>query len=174
MKDAPELDRLTSWEAALAKEADELRASIRAAQEKLAEVEERLTLVGRLVQIEMRAQSSDSGRPSTSQETRQRASLASEATPWTAPVPDGSLELEDAVEAILREAAGPLHISAIRKALVEGGVPIPGRGDDANIIVRLRRFDRRFTRTARGTYALAEWGLPALPGPRRRRKGSSK
>ena len=66
-----------------------------------------------------------------------------------------------------------MHISDIRSSPLEKGIPIPGRGDEANVIVRLRRLEDRFTRTARGTYGLAEWKLPALAskaGRRKRRK----
>ena len=72
------------------------------------------------------------------------------------------VDLEATVEGILRSAGRPIHISDIRSSLLEKGIPIPGRGDEANVIVRLRRLEDRFTRTARGTYGLAEWKLPAL------------
>jgi hypothetical protein len=85
------------------------------------------------------------------------------------PARTATSDLEDAVEELLRAAGEPLHISKIRETLVAQGVPIPGRGDDANIIVRLRRFEDRFTRTARGTYGLAEWGIPALRSKTRKR-----
>jgi hypothetical protein len=68
-----------------------------------------------------------------------------------------------------------MHIRDIRNALIQKGVPLPGKGDEANIILRLRRDNARFIRTERGTYALVEWNLPAYaPAPRtkkvRRRK----
>jgi hypothetical protein len=84
-------------------------------------------------------------------------------------------ELEDAVAAILAESGEPLHISGIRQRLIGNGVRIPGAGTDANIIVRLRKDTDRFTPTARGTYALASWGLPSLDaGSARRKKSRSK
>jgi hypothetical protein len=73
------------------------------------------------------------------------------------------------VEAILAEKGEPMHIGALRDVLIERGIPLPGRGDEANIIVRLRRDDTRFTRTGRGTYGLTAWGLPAV-APTRRKK----
>jgi hypothetical protein len=79
-------------------------------------------------------------------------------------------DLENAVEELLRAAGEPLHISSIRSALLTRCVPIPGRGDEANIILRLRRVEDRFTRTARGTYGLAEWGIPALKRKTRKRR----
>jgi hypothetical protein len=146
--------------AALVRQAEELRGEIRTKQSDLARVEERLALVTKLIEMETRAQA---------------GALASdgEGTPTGPPGPITSparLDLEDAVEEILRAAGAPLHISNIRERLVAQGVPIPGRGDDANIIVRLRRFEDRFTRTARGTYGLAEWGIPALRSKTRKRR----
>jgi hypothetical protein len=83
-------------------------------------------------------------------------------------------ELEEAVASILGEAGAPLHVSDIRTRLISAGVRIPGKGDDANIIVRLRKAPDQFTRTARGTYALASWGLPSLDqNASRRRKTRS-
>jgi hypothetical protein len=77
--------------------------------------------------------------------------------------------LEEGVAAVLKEAGEPMHIREIREALVQRGVPLPGRGDEANIIVRLRRSPDDFTRTGRGTYALASWGLPEMqPSPRKK------
>ena len=75
--------------------------------------------------------------------------------------------LEEHVEDLLRKAKQPLHIAKIREALVERGVPLPGRGDEANIIVRLRRNETRFTRTGRGVYGLSEWKMEAVPPAKR-------
>jgi hypothetical protein len=157
----PDLDGLSSWQAALVRQAEQLRGEIRTKQTDLAQVEERLALVTKLIEMETRTQAS---------------ALApdGEGTPTGAPGPvavparTGTSDLEDAVEEILRAAGAPLHISDIRERLMAQGVPIPGRGDDANIIVRLRRFEDRFTRTARGTYGLAEWGIPALKSKTRK------
>ena len=66
--------------------------------------------------------------------------------------------VEDHVEQMLRSANEPVHISKIRQALVDAGVPLPGRGDEANIIVRLARDTGRFVRTGRGTYGLVALG----------------
>lgn len=80
--------------------------------------------------------------------------------------------LEDVVEVLLRERGEPMHISDIRAALLERGVNLPGRGDEANVIVRLRRDPEKFVRPARGKYALREWGLQDLPTRRRARRSS--
>ena len=90
--------------------------------------------------------------------------------------PDWSLraDLERHVEDILDRAGKPMHIGAIREQLLSRAVPIPGRGDEANIIVRLSRANETFVRTARGTYGLVAWGLTPMPKRARRRSTKSK
>jgi hypothetical protein len=68
--------------------------------------------------------------------------------------------IEDRIEEILTSSGKPMHISELRDKLIQMGVPLPGRGDEANIILRLRRASDRFMRTERGTYALNAWNLP--------------
>jgi len=63
----------------------------------------------------------------------------------------------------------PMHISMIRGALIAGGHPIPGRGIDANVIAHISR-NESIVRVGKGTYALASWGLPPKPRPKRRSK----
>jgi hypothetical protein len=157
----PDLDDLSAWRAALVRQVEELRGEIRAKQADLTQVEERLTLVTKLLEMETRAQAG-------AQAPDSQGTTMGLPGPTVEPARTGTSDLEDAVEEILRAAGAPLHISDIRERLVAQGVPIPGRGDYANIIVRLRRFDDRFTRTARGTYGLAEWGVPALKSKTRK------
>jgi chromosome segregation ATPase len=152
----PDRENLTSWEATLSRQAEDLRGEIGAKQAELSGVEERLKLVRRLLELE--AHGTPSNRRSDGKASASKA-LATKPP-----------ELEQAVTQILRDAGKPLHIADIRAELIDRQVPIPGRGDDANIIVRLRRLDEQFTRTGRGTYALAEWGLEPLASARRRRR----
>lgn len=164
----PDFDDLMAWQLNLARRVDELRSEILTRQTQLAGVEARLTLVTKLVEMEAGAKTD---RPTRNNADVEQAAQSSPATPLA---PSTTAGLEDAVEEILRTEGAPLHISSIREALGARGVAIPGRGDDANIIVRLRRFEDRFTRTARGTYGLAEWGLPELKTkPRRQRSGGT-
>jgi hypothetical protein len=79
------------------------------------------------------------------------------------------LQIEDHIEAILGSKGKPMHIRDIYAALIEMGVPLPGKGHEANIILRLRRDSDRFIRTARGTYALVAWDLP-LDSPAKRKR----
>jgi len=158
----PDVAGLSAWQTGLARQADELRAEILNKQNQLTQVEERLTLVSKLIEVETRTQV---GSP-----TNGGGAPTVLPVPSTVQPPSATLGLEEAVEEILRDAGAPLHISDIHKALVARGAAIPGRGDDANIIVRLRRFEDRFTRTARGTYGLAEWGIPAVKSATRKRR----
>jgi hypothetical protein len=64
--------------------------------------------------------------------------------------------LEDAVVDYLRLSGKPMHISVIRSNLIKDGVPIPGKGVDANVITRISR-DGRIARAPgrRGYYVLS-------------------
>jgi hypothetical protein len=163
MNGEPDFDGLSAWQEALTRQAENLRTEIHAKQTDLAHVEERLSLVNKLIDVETRAHGGTLGANGEATPLPRPSSSDLSARPST---PD----LEDAVEEILRAAGEPLHISSIRETLMSQGVPIPGRGDDANIIVRLRRYEERFTRTARGTYGLAEWGIPALASKTSKRR----
>lgn len=79
-------------------------------------------------------------------------------------------DVEQQIQQILTKAGKPMHIGSIRDELIARGVPLPGRGDEANIILRLRRALTLFTRTGRGMYGLTSWNLqPVAPAARRRR-----
>src|SRR5680860_316305 len=139
----PDIDGLSTWQASLTRQAEDLRNEIRTKKAALAQVEERLSLVTKLIEVETRARAA----------TREPNGQVGAPTRMTSPAvraraATGTADLEQAVEEILRAAGAPLHISEIREKLIAERVSIPGRGDDANIIVRLRRFEDRFTRTA--------------------------
>jgi hypothetical protein len=82
--------------------------------------------------------------------------------------------IEDHVASLLEAEGAPLHITDIRNTLIERGVPLPGRGDEANIIVRLRRATDRFVRTGRGTYGSVSWGLEEVSPTRTRRRSKNR
>jgi hypothetical protein len=69
----------------------------------------------------------------------------------------------------LSSSGRPMHISDLMRLLALGKVVIPGAGTQANLITYLRR-DPRFVRASRGMYALAEWGIDAMPPTRRRKR----
>jgi len=55
--------------------------------------------------------------------------------------------------AILGEQ-GDLHLSSLREALTARGMPIPGKGTDANLVGYLNRSGGRIVRKSRGVYGL--------------------
>jgi hypothetical protein len=147
---------LQAWARATEAEMADLRRQMLPLEERMAAARERLDLIRRLVGL---AERPDSNNAPPRAESRDGAPT---------PVPP-TANLEAHIEAVLAERGAPMHIGDLREALIDKGVPLPGRGDEANIIVRLRRDQSRFTRTGRGTYGLATWGLPAV-NPTRTKK----
>lgn len=159
----PQPADLQTWADALSTEAEAIRRDIAAKRQILEQIEERLSLATRLIELE---------RPGDPPNDVEENATGREIAPPVLRLsrPSDGLSLEDEVESILAEAGSPLHISTIRERLIGDGVPIPGRGDDANIIVRLTKDEERFNRTARGTYALTAWGLPTVQSLKRGRR----
>jgi hypothetical protein len=152
------LEDLAAWARATEQEIDGIREEMLPLEERMAAARERLDLIRRLVGLAEGA----NRQPTIGQQSSARKEAAEMRVPPGASV-------EDHLEAILAEKSEPMHIGVLREVLIERGVPLPGRGDEANIIVRLRRDEARFTRTGRGTYGLAVWGLPSV-SPTQRKK----
>lgn len=149
----------------LADSVEEARTEMARLKLKISTMEERLQLVSRLIEVETRVESDDDV-------STPRRSLTSDLELSSPRSQEDELEVE--VERILEASGKPLHISEIRSELLKNGVSIPGRGDDANIIVRLRKDGTRFTRTARGTYGLPKWGIPTIDRPKSSRSKGHK
>jgi hypothetical protein len=148
-------ETLQAWAEAIEREIAEITSKIVPLQQRLDATHEKLDLVQRLIHLSA---------PNANSSTR-IADIGSISLYTT--VPPG---IEDHIEEILRTSGKPMHISELRTALIQTGVPLPGRGDEANIILRLRRAGDRFIRTERGTYALTVWNLPAYsPKPSKKR-----
>ncbi len=133
------LDELRTWERELLSQQEEIAHDLEPLLSRRDAIRAKLELVERLIQLELGA---DDANPPPSTLSRSQ-SLTSSAT-------DALLQ---AVELVLTEHGQPMHLREIRAALAQRGVPIPGRGTDANLIVHLRRCDR-FERRGRGTYGL--------------------
>ncbi len=72
-----------------------------------------------------------------------------------------------------RSEKEPIHYKELADLIIANGHLIPGKNPAANLISHLGR-DNRFTRTGRGVYGLAEWGLrPIKRRTRKRRKKKS-
>lgn len=145
---------LAAWEKAIEGEIAEIASMMAPLQTKLDAAREKLDLVQRLRHLVVGSRKSD--KPSNP------ASNGAATSP--------SLEVEGHIEAILEKAGEPLHIGSIRQQLIERGVPLPGRGDEANIILRLRRAPNQFVRTGRGMYGLSRWNLQAVPPSAKKRR----
>lgn len=158
---------LRKWKQGLLDKAEELKTEIRLRQVELGQVEERISLVSKLIAV-------DSTDGPSSNSIIEPGDVTGPNSTADSPRIAGDLDLEDAVEELLREFGKPMHIAVIREQLNTKGVQIPGRGDEANIIVRIRKVPERFTRTARGTYALPEWGIPEMTTKTTRARRSAK
>ena len=146
---------LSQWAQSVEKEIAELSASIAPLQERLEGAKEKLDLIHRLMHLAGPAISSGevfAGQGRLHQKT------------------SGVPAIEQRIEEILVAAAKPLHISEIRATLVQMGVPLPGRGDEANLILRLRRDTTRFVRTGRGFYGLTAWNMPVYAPPHKKKR----
>lgn len=154
---------IEGWERDLVRNAERLRQEIEERSSELARIEEQILLLRRFLDL------------SGAVDDRVRPAEVAIAKWEERDAAERRMEVEDAVQQLLLKRKEPMHISEIREELLATSTPIPGRGDEANIIVRLRKYPDRFTRTARGTYALAAWGLPELEtsvrkAPRKKRR----
>lgn len=144
-------ETLQAWAEDIEREITEITSSIIPLQQRLDAAREKLDLVRRIIHLSV---------PCAASSTVSAEGVAQSSQ---TPVPPG---IEDRIEEILRSSGKPMHISDIRTSLIQMGVPLPGRGDEANIILRLRRAINRFVRTERGTYALTAWNMPEYsPAP---------
>ena len=148
-------ETLEAWAEGIEREIAEITSVILPLQQRLDAAREKLDLVQRLIHLST---------PSATSLTKNAYIVPPS---QQIPVLPG---IEDRIEEILSSSGKPMHISELRATLIQMGVPLPGRGDEANIILRLRRASDRFVRTERGTYALTAWNLPEYsPTPSRKR-----
>jgi hypothetical protein len=153
--------QLQSWADATELEIHEITAALNPLQQRLQAVRERLDLIQRLIRLENPCSSEASAQGNTSGQVAP-PSVAVRSQPGT--------DVEDHLETILRESGNPMHIRDLRQALIERGIPLPGKGDEANIILRLGRAKDRFVRTGRGQYGLSKWGIESVPPVQRTKR----
>lgn len=144
------LEELTRWRVEAAEEVRLLRAELAVLQKRAEDAQVRLGLVERLLALEGNAGD---------------GSLVSHAA---------SPDLLDACEEILRAKGHPMHISEVYSELVGEAVPIPGKGNEANVIARLQRSDGRIIRTGRGIYSLPEFGIAEQKPTKQRKRARRK
>lgn len=82
-------------------------------------------------------------------------------------ITSASGSLGETVLGILRQSGQPMHIQDLVAAVRDRGVPIPGRGEAANLIAHIRTHPE-IVRPVRGMYGLRAWGLTDKPAPARR------
>jgi hypothetical protein len=149
-------EQLRNWLNDLESEQQELMVSLEPLLRRKDQLRQKIELVERLLSLE-----SDS-RVQSDPAHRKNGAIRHAAALGTGGNRTGS-ELQEVVREILEEYGKPMHISDIRSALLDRGVPIPGKGTDANIIVHLRRAPDVFERKNRGTYGLV--GARGNPTP---------
>ena len=135
MNEKPTLDNLIAWRDEAIKELEVAKEELINIQHKLKASEERLELIERLLELERYS------KPTISSQSENR-----------------HLDLLKECEIILREAGKSLHIKEIHSKLLEKGVVIPGKGNQANVITRFQRSNGKIIRTGRGAYGLPGFG----------------
>lgn len=146
MSDSTRFEELLRWRKESIVSLEKAQAQLAELQAQIHEERARLELLDRLVAIEGGDKGSE-----------------------TPPTTEGD-SLVSACEALIRQAGRPLHISELHRELLSRGVPIPGKGAEANIIVRLQRADGLFVRTGRGLYGLRGFGVEEVRPVKRRKR----
>jgi hypothetical protein len=155
MEDSKRVGELRRWKAEAVAELEAAQAGLAAAQQQSEACRERLRLLDRLLAVESGPEAAGSSQESSMQTAQEP----------TSPTDD----LLYACEKVVRNAGRPLHIKELHAALLNEGIPIPGRGTEANLLVRLHRSNGRFVRTGRGTFAPVSMGAQEVRPTQRRR-----
>lgn len=150
MNGKPSLEELRVWRRQVEQSLEELREQLAQVQKAIKDSEQRLQLLDRLLALECRSD----------EETRTLSA--------------GPTTFLDACVELIRQKGESMHIREMHSSLLHKGIPIPGRGDQANIIARIQRSDGRIIRTGRGLYGLPDLGHSEVKPVRRRSKPRSK
>jgi hypothetical protein len=146
MNEIPTLDSLIKWRSQVTEEIERFKVELSHLQIRLNESNERLELIDKLLE------------------------LGNKEKKETIKFPTYTDNLIDGCEVILREIGKPMHIRELHLGLLKKGIPIPGKGNQANVIARLQRSEGRIIRTGHGMYGLPEFGLPEKKPVRKRKK----
>lgn len=153
MDESSRTEELQRWKTETAAQLEATLAELAGVQQRVEACRERLRLLDRLLAIE-------SG-PGLASDQEMSGRTTQEMPPAD--------DLLDVCERVVLSAGRPLHIKELHAALLDQGIPIPGRGTEANLLVRLHRSNGRFIRTGRGTFAPAAMGTDEVRPTRRRR-----
>lgn len=149
---AIDTDVLQRWRESLQQEMEEIKGRIRPLQEHLAQKQEELSAVEKLLSLHG--------------EVPQTPALPS-------PGPGNSPPFLDSAYRALQDEEAPLHYRVLYGKLEADAQHVPGSNPAANLLTHMNR-DSRFVRVGRGTYALAEWGPPRQPRKSKRRRRRSR
>lgn len=144
-----ELPRLIRWREEVQESLEKSRVRLAELQKQKKTLEEKLQLLDKLIALE------DDDDEEALEETVS---------------PDRFLDV--CVE-IMRANGEPMHISELHSKLLDSSVPIPGKGNQANVISRIQRSDGRVIRTGRGMYGLPEFGVSEQKPTRKERRAKS-
>jgi len=146
MNKIPTVDTLITWRSQIIEDLETMKVELSLLQVKIKESNERVELIDKLLTIENREEKESNK------------------------IPENIIGLIGECEIILREAGKPMHINELHMDLIKKGIPIPGKGNQANVIARIQRSDGRIIRTGHGVYGLPEFGLPERKPVRKRIK----
>jgi len=133
------LEELDSFLAEARRRLADSRGALAAAQVDMREAEQRVRLLEELIALE-----------------RGEGHIAHERPAW---------DVVDATVRMLDESGEPMRIGEIRTGLVDAGVPLPGKGADANLIAKFQS-SPQIKRVSRGVYDIARENMkPALLAP---------
>jgi exonuclease VII small subunit len=150
---------LELWASGIEDSISDLESQMLPLKHQLDEFKRELDLVNQLIQLKLRPADTDV------------ETTASHQPPFTTSQNGANQRsLEEHVQRILDTNGTPMHVSKILQSLKEDRIPIPGRGEEANVILRMRRDPDRFVRTNRGTYGLRIWGVKEMPVRRRAKR----
>jgi len=139
-------NNLQHWREETIKEIGDCNTMISSTQKKLIEAEEKLRLIDGLLSLEK------SNMPNIPQEKYLKKDLLEE------------------IEDVIRVKGEPMHITSIHQSLIAKGIPLPGKGNEANVIARIQRSGGRIIRTDRGVYGLPELGAIEKKPIKKKRK----
>ena len=143
-----------------------MKAELASITEELRRAEREVQLITELIRVRSEDGDAASGGPSAPIVTEPPDSAADIQEP----------RLAEAVVEVLRRHGKAMHIQELTAAVRRAGIPIPGRGESANLIAHIRPHPE-VVRPVRGVYGLREWGIEEAvprPRPRRRRRRSTR
>jgi hypothetical protein len=151
-------------------------ADVNAARILLVEAERELKLLAELAQIRG-VELPEAARSLGTAVAESAANGATGQAPGRTPSRSKSALLAAVIEILEAQGEEPMQIQDLMAAVQKRQVPIPGKGQQANLIAYISR-DARIVRPRRGYYGLAKWGLKdtkpaAKPKRRRRQRGGA-